>query len=135
MSATPRAEIEIKQMVQNTEFWLDFDTFSCIGDGHCLLYAITVSLKSQLNTDIALSDLKSLIIDECTGNDVYLDFMINNSAERFIIEMHSYIFEKKYNLSFVDLVPRICCNILNICIGIISRNSGQYMCELIYPNY
>ena len=88
-----------------------------IGDGHCLLYSLQSSWKSQLPhlPAIDLDHIKARVFIECVQNPSdYVPFLDNGSNYQLFKGLSQYLLQKKYNQNFGDLVPIIISNSFNI---------------------
>ena len=103
------------------------------GDGHCFLHSLISSLKSQHRIYINYNSLKNYIIDEC-GKSIgkYLDLFPKGSVEIFTHQMNEYVWHKKYNSLFGDILPFIAADIIGMPIVIISHNGEIYTHQIIY---
>ena len=85
------------------------------GDGHCLLYSVLSSIKSQHDISVNIHDIIKLIKNEtlCYYR-LYDDFIDGEHPDKLLRGMNEYIYEKRYNSSFGDLVPDILANAMKI---------------------
>ena len=76
-------------------------------DGHCLLHSIITAVTNQVvSLQLNYDDLKSAIFEEALRNTDHYTFHLGRpSKQLYINEIVSYLFDKNYNLDFVDLVP------------------------------
>jgi predicted nucleic acid-binding Zn-ribbon protein len=101
-------------------------------DGHCLLHAISLSYPSQLNDEITANKLISTI-EERAG--VHPKIYKTSEEETYTNQMKDYLVNKRYDNDFVDTVPLIICEALNIQLVIIdSTDKADTVIKLITPD-
>jgi hypothetical protein len=105
------------------KFWEHYAAVDVDGDGHCLLYSILASIRYQhkYNLDIDLTTLKNNIIAEAVENQYLYNSFINDIEGSFEDLLYKYVFSKKYDTSFGDVVPYIIGNALKIGLEIIDN--------------
>ena len=106
-------------------------------DGHCLLHAIRRSWEVQVS--IPVPSMEMLLADvhreALVNNGRYKDFFCGPFAT-YKQEMYSFLFHKIFNTTFVDLVPLMICNSLNIGLCIYDENSrGQFDFKNVVPSH
>ena len=91
------------------------------GDGHCLIYSVLRGMNSNgtilVTQDIIIAIKNEIIIHSAK----YMPFMVNPSLETLLSDMNAYLYKRKYDFSFGDLVPYILANALSINIAIVSK--------------
>ena len=81
-----------------------------------------------------MDDLLLAIDFECFDNiDLYLPYIGEDQNLLFYQSLHDYIVFKYYNSDFVDLIPFICANALNICINIVAECNGNFLFYRVHP--
>ena len=92
-------------------------------DGHCLLHALRRSWQVQVGTPVPSMEV---ILSE-----VHREALVNNGRYKHFFcgpfplykqQMYNYLYNKVFDLTFVDLVPLILCNSMNI--GLCIYNEG-----------
>ena len=115
---------QLRTILQNGSFWQNFVNVYTNGDGHCLLYSIIESMKSQLDIDINYSDLCNRIRKETIDNiNYYKDLILINSDIEIQRLLCVYVDGKNFDTRFGDLIPLILSNVLSVGIIIITKNS------------
>ena len=113
--------------LSSNAFWSKYSTERVRGDGLCLLYSIIKSLDSQHGISIDLKNLLNLLrIETCANKHRYLDSITNNSYRILQDEMNQYMLYKRYNSSYLDILPYILANVLKITICIIYQDNFDY---------
>ena len=90
------------------------------GDGHCLLYSIITCYRYQLNFQLDLNKLISLIFIETVSKAEYYEQFLS-SEDKLLLSLNKYIIDKNYNTSFGDLLPLIIANTFTIHLKIINQ--------------
>ena len=93
------------------------------GDGHCLLHSVVSSYSSQLPGLPAptLNFLKNSIIDHVHSSSAEYS-IYGMSSLKMVEEMEKYIYDRVFNLDFVDLAPLIIARLLKINILILDTD-------------
>ena len=125
----------IKTLINNGSFWKYYNVEYSPGDGHCFMYSVKSSLKSQLCLDISIEDLSRLITCKSLSNrDYYLHCIYRNSVYNLMKELSDYIERKLYKSWFGDIVPTITANALNIGIIVIEKRNNGFECYNVGKN-
>ena len=123
----------VNAFINDPLFWEVFDVCKSTPDGHCFIYSVISSLRSQGST-IHVDDLLQSIDFECFDNTCrYLPFMGEDSSLLLFQAMNAYTISRHYNSDFVDLIPQICANALGICINIIVKHLNSFIFYRIQP--
>ena len=110
--------------INPTSFWKLYEISQSRGDGHCFLYSIISSMKSQHCIYIDKTSLEKRINDECiTNSHRYMHVFEHISI--FEYRMKDYIFNKIYDSLFGDILPHIVANIIGLPIVIIQHNADR----------
>ena len=106
------------------------------GDGHCLLYSVLSSIRSQHDISVNIHDIIKLIKNEtlCYYR-LYDDFIDGEHPDKLLRGMNEYIYEKRYNSSFGDLVPDILANAMKIDVLILTKDGANYTCDFVYSTH
>ena len=81
------------------------------GDGHCLLHAVIVSLKSQ-GVNMSPQQLTDKLCTEMTENgQFYKDF---SCGDDMLADFTSYIQAKNYNTDTADFILNVLCNAIGV---------------------
>lgn len=125
ITPNPYEELPIMSIVSSID---DYDIINSDTDGHCFMYSVISSLKSQLGVGYDYFSLLDMIKQETIFNKrKYIPFMPNMSEQILFEGMHDYLKSKIYNSKFVDALPLIVSNILCMTITILETEiSGQY---------
>ena len=116
---------DLMRLVTSDNFWSMYSIVDSLGDGHCFLYSLLISLHEQ-NMHIDKNDVIFAIKRECLSNvDHYLPFA-NISRAKFFVQMNDYLLRKRYDTRFGELVPIICGKALRINIVVILKKSLTY---------
>jgi hypothetical protein len=100
-------------------------------DGHCLLYAISSSYPSQLKDRITPAQLISKIVN---GIQIHPERYKTQETGIFNNLMTEYLEHKRYDNDFVDIVPNIICDALNIQLDIFdSTDEANTVIKRITP--
>ena len=91
------------------------------GDGHCLLYSVVSAWNAQSScVKIDLEMVKTKLINEVIDHSpVYSEFITDSSIED---ALDTYVFAKRYNQVFGDVLPFIIANALKVNIEIYDEN-------------
>ena len=112
------------------ELWSSYKTEDVIGDGHCLISALSKSLKSQHNIMISNDEILREVDNESrTHQNKYLPLFENNSETIFRYEMNEYIVNKRWDSSVGDLIPVMLRDALALSIVIIFKDGMNYYCH------
>ena len=107
------------------------EVVSVPGDGHCLLHAVSESMKNEGIKDFTTDELCTILIAEVT---TYLQYNRQYSDGRDIIsDVHRYVRLKEYNNNTTDLVLAALCNALGIAAVIFHPVSSQVSVIAIGP--
>ena len=124
----------MRTILQNGSFWQNYFNVYTNGDGHCLLYSIIESMKSQLDIDINYSELCNRFRKETIDNiNYYKDLILINSDIEIQRLLCAYIDGKNVDTQFGDLIPLILSNVLNVGIIIIVKNGNSFDPLVTYP--
>ena len=83
------------------------------GDGHCLLYAISESLKEESVGNMSSDELCDKLGNEVNDNKQYYQTFSSSDAD--ILEgINKYISEKQYNTDCTDIILSALCNALRV---------------------
>lgn len=83
------------------------------GDGHCLLYAISESLKEESVGNMSSDELCDKLRNGVNDNKQYYQTFSSSDAD--ILEgINKYIGEKQYNTDCADIIPSALCNALRV---------------------
>ena len=107
-------------------------------DGHCLLHAVRMSWQQQIigKAVPTLESLQSAVFQEALCNSGKYKGFFNGAYTDFKSQMMNYLLNKRFNSHFVDLVPLILCNSLNIKMLILDAdNAGHYSFVEICPTH
>lgn len=91
---------------------------SVLGDGHCILYATSVSLRKCGVGEFTSDEVgRKLAMEICTNSSYYKQFVTSKSD----IEAHilRYIFDKTYNNETCDLIINALSNVFKVNVNII----------------
>ena len=117
----------------NDNFWYNYTLSSSPGDGHCLVHSVHKCMN-HLGKQIKFHDILDTIENETHKNaKIYKAFMNGNCTNVLIGEMKAYIYEKRYDSWFGDIVPYIIANGLKVTIIIFSK-SMNYNLHIIGNN-
>ena len=106
-------------------------------DGHCLLHVVKRSWTTQVKgTAPTMEMLLSAVHQEAlVNNGRYKDFFCGPFTQ-YKKQMYSYLSDKIFNRTFVDLVPLMLCNRLNIGICIFNEDScGKFTFFDVVPSH
>ena len=82
------------------------------GDGHCLLYAVSLGLTNEGLQPKTSDELCEMLIEEISNN---LDYYIQFANGRNVVEdIERYVRYKEYNNDTVDLILSALCNCLYV---------------------
>ena len=116
------------------QFEASYKTLKAPGDGHCFIHALEYSFKSMGILSYTYDYLlNSLAKETLISNQHYLPFINDMSMCNLRKGLYDYIYHKKYNTGFGDLVPVIMANALNYAILIISQCTDSYSVQTILP--
>ena len=97
------------------------------GDGHCLLHAVRRSWEVQTHSPVPSLEvmLSELHREALVNNGRYKNFFCGPYLQ-YKDQMYSYLYNKVFDTTFVDLVPLMVCNSLRISLCIFNeRNDGH----------
>ena len=117
----------LKNSLENQSLWLLFKIGRTPRDGHCLMYALMNSLKSQFPDEKPVSKdyLLNLLQRETSLNiDAYSAFMSDISVNITDL-MDEYILHRNYDTRYGDAIPLIMANALKKDILIIEYSSTE----------
>ena len=105
-------------------------------DGHCLIHAIRRSWRAQVKEVVpSLEFLLSTIYGEALCNNARYRNFFCGPYHDYKHQLHSYLFHKVYNQAFVDIVPLIICNSLQVGMSIINDDGkGNYTFIDVVPS-
>jgi hypothetical protein len=100
-------------------------------DGHCILHAVSSSVYHFLDISLPVPHILSKLYEESMLNiSEYSPFVHNDSNISFHNGLVKYVFDKIYNTNYVNIVPMILCNALNMVIFIVE---GNHVHHIVYP--
>ena len=124
----------LKAIIQSGSFWKYFSRLSTCGDGHCLVYSLMKSFKSQHDIECNYCDILNQIRKETNDHMLSYKQLINIDTD---LEMQrllcAYLDGKNFDTLFGDLLPMILSNIFNTNIVIIHRVGNSIDPILIVP--
>ena len=108
------------------------------GDGHCLLYSVVNAWNYQYKfPKLDFQGVKSSIIRETTTHfEIYLPYFEPPTRQAIISDMNSYLFKKRYNTQYGDIVLNIVANGLNLNLHLFDEDkhgSGSFREETVTP--
>ena len=119
----------IKMLLENGSLFDEFRTVSATADGHCIIHALCICLSNLLRIDVDLGfydDMLMKLRSECLTNmSLYLINFTDLCQKTLIFEMISYIYLKRYETYFGDIVPVIMANALSLNVFIILENDDK----------
>ena len=114
-NTTINSENIIKNMLNDHTFWRYYKVQKAIANRHCILNSIVICLTSMniILFDCVYMWLVSAIRNHCEKfSSWYTSSVKYISKSVFLHEMELYISHGIFNLSFTNIVPQICANIL-----------------------
>ena len=114
---------DFKRCLLDGSFWNFYNLSKSPKDGHCALHSVISCLRFLFkNHSLSLHKLKELIIDECLNStDKYINHFAGTGVD-FFAEAEHYIYARRYNSGFCDILPLIISNILNIKVVVINHD-------------
>lgn len=112
-------------IINSNAFWDSYHITKSYGDGHCLIYSIVSSLKSQHDISLSPHLLLDSIKKECNDNKHRYLSLFENELH-FYDEMNNYLVNKRYKLLFCDALPNIIANVVSLDIVIISDEDDWF---------
>ena len=114
VSCPNKPQAAVEQDADPNQEWIDtyllsrgYSLHDVPHNGHCLLHAVIVSLKSQ-GIDVSLEQLVDMLCQEITENvEFYKDFSGRNEI---VAELKSYIQSKNYASNTADILLNVLCN-------------------------
>ena len=92
---------------------------------HYVLYGVNNQLFLQNTCD--LNDIIELIRIETTSNiDLYVSFLVQGTRAMLLAQMNMYIYEKRYDTIYEDMLPLILSNALCLNLIILSQSASGY---------
>ena len=113
----------------DASFWKFYDIKKSPGDGHCLLPSVLYGVNNQifLQNTCDLNDIIQLIRIETTSNiDLYVSFLVQETRAMLLAQMNMYIYEKRYDTIYGDMLPLILSNALCLNLIILSQSASGY---------
>ena len=132
-------EVEFQQdkilaFLNHSFFWKLFNIQEATPDGHCFIHSLVHTL-CDFSIDILACDiLHAIELECCEHSERYLPFFGDSSKSSFLKSMYEYIFLKRYDTSFGDVVPIVCSYALKININVIIDNDGFNSFHCIHDN-
>ena len=125
-------------MVNSRDFWDLYKINKSRADGHCILYSIISSLRSQHGIIVTKSFLQEQIVEECIKNKHIYEyiFLSDGSSVDFATLVYAYVYGKTYGTLFVDILPEIIARRLSMYVIVLYKHTGQFkyhLCPLISP--
>ena len=115
-------------MVNDNSLHKFFQLIKSAADGHCIMHSIS-SCVHHYNPSVHKHDIYDFLLHslrtECLKNSESYSPLFQ-TVDLFDNERDRYIFEKQFDLSFVDLVPQMFANVLNSNIIIVNIESDSY---------
>ena len=102
----------------------DYEICKSPADGHCFIYSVLSNLNSRVDPDnvIHYDFLVNALEKEVVDNwQFYVPFINGSSLDRLLDGMNAYVYHKKYDTPFGDMVPHIIANALKTPIVIVHR--------------
>lgn len=106
------------------------------GDGHCILYAVSLCLKEAgydgpCDDKSLLSQIRSEILDNL---GFYKQFVATNDTDQLKKELDDYIQNKQYNSGVGDLIVPVLANITRTSVLVFHVLEEEVKSLLIYPS-
>ena len=102
----------------------DYEICKSPADGHCFIYSVLSNLNSRVDPDnvIHYDFLVNALEKEVVDNwQFYVPFINGSSVDRLLDGMNAYVYHKKYDTPFGDMVPHVIANALKTPIVIVHR--------------
>ena len=120
---------QISKALSDASFGTLYDIKKSPGGGHCLLHSVIYGVNNQLflQNTCDLNDIIELIRIETTSNiDLYVSFLVRGTRARLLAQMYMYIYEKKYDTPYEDMLPLVLSNALCLNLIILSQSASDY---------
>lgn len=117
----PVSEI-IKSAYQNGNFWSLFSLSKSNPDGHCLLHSLISCLNRVHNSELTIAIFLSILTTECKHFEKKYKCYYQENTSNFYNELNDYVYSKKYDSLFCELIPAIMANALNHIIVVVNEN-------------
>ena len=131
-SANERSEVDID--IDTKTIWSKYAIDKSPADGHCFMHSVIKSHSSQLlnfpheNIDSLLEKLKNETYNNASR---YVEFIDGDGLTALHSGVTEYIYNKKYDTSYGDLIPNIIANAIMKNIIIVMKTKGNTRIELI----
>ena len=125
----------ITNCLSDKSFWSVFDIDKTKGNGHCFIYALDMSLRSQLPSLLSqnYTSLLRLLQDETNQNaDMYVTLIGDADKEGMALMMENYVYSKHYKNKYADLLPFIMSNALQLEIIVIEYHDDKVFKKLYH---
>ena len=95
------------------------------GDGHCIIHSLVSCLSSIHETSFDIDIILSSLIHECEHFEERYKSFYTADSRTFFTEMHDYVYKKRFDSLFCELVPAIMANVLNHVIVVIDVDTNS----------
>ena len=131
----------INVTLNDGDFWNLYSIKKSTPDGHCLLYLVVESLRSQKGRwetgtidDIIRCETLSDVKRPSMLNIIHRFFLLEAFRDNLIDYMIQYLYNKIYNTPYGDLVLLILANAFNVNIVTISDGAQGLESQIIHTN-
>ena len=120
-------------IINSMHFWDAYEVTNSRADGHCILYSVISSLRSQHGMIVTKTALMQQIVDECIKNKHRYNhvFDTDDSPDMLETEVYAYVFGKTYGTLFVDILPEILAHILDIYVIVFYKHGSQFKYHIV----
>ena len=114
---------------------LDVTIIPTLGDKHCFIHSLCISIASYLGINIPYHQLIHFLHKESQLHEAVYQPFFPNSAHLYCRKMINYFEQKAYNSKFCDFLPLMAANAFNIRLIVCSTLSSQIRkCVTIQPS-
>jgi len=100
------------------------------GDGHCILYAFKLCMRSEFDEDISIDQMSHDLKEEAISNQMFYNEFTSNNRD-LVNDIISYVTERNYMSESADLILALLCNIYRVQITVVKMQHNNKIVELI----